>query len=237
LTPHNENWDLRSFVEAVTSELDRAQDILRVKSLNRPLTYSVQDLKLNLNVFAEYDGDSVRFRTAEPGEQGASQMEFKLGSITDRMVAETTRPLPTAEDVPLEELAETNIEPEQRRTLKRLGVDSKRDIERLAKRQVRVGGVDFAALAEQMDRATRPRLRPTIRRVAGFQSPSGALVRLFGQNLDEIRPGTVRIDGLPVEATVRPDVLQLTLEGPSPSGELCFDTAGGETLRVQLVES
>jgi hypothetical protein len=236
LTPNNEAWDLRSFVEAVTAELDRSHDILRVKSLSRPLTYSVQDLKLNLQVFAEYDGDNVRFRTAEPGEQGASQMEFTIGSITDRMVAETTRPLPTADDVPLEEISPTAIEPDQKRRLKRLGVDSKRDVERLAKRQVRVGGVDFAALAEQMDRATRPRVRPIIRRVHGQSSPDGATLRLFGQHLDEVRPESVRMDGQPISATVQGDVLELQLPGPSRAGEVCFETVGGETLRVNLVE-
>ena len=236
MTTSNEAWDLRSFVEAVTAELDRAQDILRVKSLSRPLTYSVQDLKLNLHVFAEYDGDNVRFRTAGPGEEGASQLEFKIGSITDRMVAETTRPLPTADDTPLEELAPAAIEPEQKRRLKRLGVDSKRDLDRLAKRQVRVGGVDFAALAEQMDRAARPRLRPTISRVHGQSSADGARLRLMGQHLDEIRPESVRIDGQSVPATVQAEMLELVLPGPSRSGELCFDTAGGETLRVHLVD-
>jgi hypothetical protein len=235
LTPNNEAWDLRSFVEAVTAELDRAQDILRVKSLSRPLTYSVQDLKLNLHVFAEYDGDNVRFRTAGPGEEGASQLEFKIGSITDRMVAETTRPLPTADDVPLEEIPAA-IEPDQKRRLKRLGVDSKRDLERLARRQVRVGGVDFAALAEQMDRATRPHFRPTISRVHGQGWGAGARLRLIGQHLDEIRPESVRIDGHLVPATVQAEMVELTLPGPSRSGELSFDTAGGETLRVHLVD-
>jgi hypothetical protein len=163
-------------------------------------------------------------------------LEFALGSITDRMVAETTRALPQADDVPLDELEPTAIEPQQKRALRKLGVESKRDVERLAKRNVRVGGVDFAKLAEQMDRATRPRHRPRIRRVLGFRSPRGVSVRVHGDHMDEIRPHTVRLNGQAVPTTVRPDVMELNMPGASRSGELCFDTHGGETLRVQLVE-
>jgi hypothetical protein len=238
LTSHNESWDLKSFVEAVTAELDRARDLLRVKSaVDRPLTYSVQDLKMNLNVFAEYDGDAVRFRTAEPGEQGASMLAFTLGSITDRMVAETTRSLPKADDVPLDEIEPTAIEPRQKQALRKLGVESKRDVERLAKHKVRVGGVDFAKLAEQMHRAMRPRRRPQIGRVLGFRSPHGTSVRVYGQYMDEVRSDSVTVNGRAVEATIRPDMMEVTLPNGPRTGTLCFHTYGGETLRAELVEA
>ena len=42
---------------------------MRIKAVNRPLTYALKDLSLELRVFAELDGSgNVRFRTAGPNE-------------------------------------------------------------------------------------------------------------------------------------------------------------------------
>ena len=34
------------FLEAITSQLDRTQDALRLKAVNRPLTYAIRDFSL-----------------------------------------------------------------------------------------------------------------------------------------------------------------------------------------------
>ncbi|MGI9284452.1 MAG: hypothetical protein ACR2P1_03635, partial [Pseudomonadales bacterium] len=79
----NKSWNMESFLDSLIFELDKAQDTLSVKGLNRKLTYMVQDMNLQLQLFPEFDGETVRFTTAKPGETGASKVSFQLGSIRD----------------------------------------------------------------------------------------------------------------------------------------------------------
>jgi hypothetical protein len=237
---HNVPWDLSSFVEALTQELDRTHGMLRVKAVNLPLTYTVRDVALDLQVFAEYDGDAVRFRTAQPNEEGSSKLELKLGSITDKVVAETTKDAPHEDDVHIEEVP--GLDDTTRKSLKRVGVDSTRDLKKLGAQKLKVRtaqgrDVDFAALAEMMDAASRPRRRPQIDRVEARPSPSGgSQLQIFGTDLDEVIPHGVHLNGGLVKTRVSPGVLELSVPDAIPAGELLLDTLSGESLRVNLVE-
>ncbi len=129
-----DNWRLESFIDALILELDRAQDTLSVKGINRKLTYSVRDVSIDLNVFPDYSDDELRFSVARPGDNGASRITFQLGSITDRQIMETTREPVTSNDVILDDVEE--LDPEVRNRLKRIGVTSARDLERMQQRDV-----------------------------------------------------------------------------------------------------
>ena len=97
-----QGWSLKSFLDSLTLELDRVQDTLAVKSVNRRLTYTVRDVDLELHLFPSFDGEELRFTTAKPGETGAARINLQLGSITDRQIRETAgEPLTTA-DVAIE---------------------------------------------------------------------------------------------------------------------------------------
>src|SRR5687768_14209639 len=100
----NQAWNLEAFLDSLIVELDRARDTLAVKGVTRPLTYSVQDLDLELQIFPQYDGEEVRFVTAQPGESGASGLKIQLGSITSRSIKETTREPTSKDDVEIEML-------------------------------------------------------------------------------------------------------------------------------------
>mgnify|MGYP000267009306 CR=1 FL=1 len=91
MNPGNEKWNLQSFINSLVVELDRARDALAVKALNQPLSYSVKDLSIDLQVFPEYDGDAVQFKTAKPGESGASKISMQLVSTSDRAIRESSR--------------------------------------------------------------------------------------------------------------------------------------------------
>ena len=54
-------WSLNSFLDSLILELDRAQDTLAVKGINRRLTYTVENLGLELHLFPEFDGGEIRF--------------------------------------------------------------------------------------------------------------------------------------------------------------------------------
>ncbi|MEM9276380.1 MAG: hypothetical protein AAGA80_26025, partial [Cyanobacteria bacterium P01_F01_bin.143] len=123
----NESWNLESFLDSLIFELDRAQDTLAVKGLNRKLTYTVQDLSLELQIFPEFDGDTVRFKTAKPGDSGASKVSFQLGSIRDNQIREVTRQPLSTDEIALEEI---DIPEEKRKELQKLGIKSAEDLRR-----------------------------------------------------------------------------------------------------------
>ena len=62
-----------------------------MKAINKPLSYTVKEVALDLNIFPSFDGDQVTFVTAQPGEEGASKVTIQLDSITDQQVRATTK--------------------------------------------------------------------------------------------------------------------------------------------------
>ena len=88
--------------------LDKAREILAVKAINRPLTYTVKDVGLDLNLFPSYDGDEVRFVTAQPGQTGASKLSIQLGSITDQQIRMTSKDPITKDNISIES---TDLDP------------------------------------------------------------------------------------------------------------------------------
>jgi hypothetical protein len=236
----NEAWDLITFIEAVTGELDRARNLSRVKSeAGQPATYLVTQIALNLHVFPEYDGRQVTFRTAAPGEEGASELKLDLGSATTPVVEQTTKPPPRAGEVQVEDLP---IDQQTRDSLKKIGVESKRDVERLRDVKVRTpaGDVDFARLADLMDQVgSGARKRPKIQDVLSFGTPgNGHKLRIVGEHLDDVMPDRVYLDGRAVQASVSPEQVDVELPyvsgGPQTTGELVLETVEGDRFRLLL---
>lgn len=130
----NQSWNLQSFLDSLIFELDKARDTLAIKGVNKPLTYAVKDLNLDLQLFPEFDGNQVKFTTAKPGESGASRISISLGSITDRQIRETTRVSASKDDLILDEVED--LEPEVKDELKKMGVQSVTDLENLEARNI-----------------------------------------------------------------------------------------------------
>lgn len=145
LSPSNKAWNLESFLDSLIFELDKARDTLAIKGVNKPMTYAVKDLSLDLQLFPEFDGNQVRFTTAKPGETGASKISIALGSITDRQIRETTRVSASQDDLRLDDVEE--LEPEMKESLKKIGVTSVADIENLEARNIDLAKVAPAGTA------------------------------------------------------------------------------------------
>ena len=78
---------VEDFLNSITVQLDRVQDSLRLKAINRPLTYALKDFALDLQVFVELDAHgSVRFRNASANEAGASTVRLGFTTITKPMI-------------------------------------------------------------------------------------------------------------------------------------------------------
>src|SRR5262245_43828827 len=83
---------VEEFLQALTAQLDRAQDALALKvtGTDRPLTWALKDLNIDLRVFVQIDPESgaVLIQSAGPNEDGASTLHLNLTTITRPMVEE-----------------------------------------------------------------------------------------------------------------------------------------------------
>ena len=171
----NAAWQLEDFVDSLVVDLDKTRETLAVKAINKPLTYTVKELSLDLNIFPTYDGDTVRFTTAQPGQQGASKVSIQLGSITDQQVRATTK-VPEASGVSIDDI---NIDKGTKRQLRKLGVHSMDDLQRVEKKNVdlkRVADtdIDYRSLANQIHKVQRNTAPPMVRSVSLSHDDDGA---------------------------------------------------------------
>jgi hypothetical protein len=169
MTVQNTPWQLEDFVDSLVVELDKTRETLAVKAVNKPLSYSVKEVSLDLNTFPSYDGDQVRFTTAQPGQQGASRITIQLNSITDQQVRATTKMPGSGTDIPIERMP---VDKATKRTLRKLGVQSVGDLEQLKQKNVDLarvtgdGDIDYTALNKQIQRSRRGQDPPAITAVS-----------------------------------------------------------------------
>ena len=78
---------IEDFLEAITAQLDKTQDALRLKAVNRPLTFALKDFAIDLSGFVEMDRDGVvRLRPSAPNAQGASKIQLGFATLTRAMI-------------------------------------------------------------------------------------------------------------------------------------------------------
>ncbi len=180
------SWKLNSFLDSLILELDRAQDTLALKGINRRLTYTVRDLELELHLFPDFDGRDLKFMTAGPGETGAAKIAFQLGSITDRQIRETTREPPSRDDIAIEVVED--IDDDTKRELSRIGVTTVNDIERMERSNVDLkrasGNVNYGKLANILNRTRRRQHAPSVSKaVLVSREAESPVLALEGANL------------------------------------------------------
>jgi hypothetical protein len=155
---------VEEFVHSIAAQLDRVQDALRLKAVNRPLTYALKDFSLDLHVFAELDPEGhVRFRTAGPNETGASTVHIAFTTITRSMIDENTVSLQATQGATLDE---SGLAPEEQRRLEQLGVRNITQLQRLQKQAGTTTIQRLAGVPADRLRSAILRGRPSIDRVA-----------------------------------------------------------------------
>jgi hypothetical protein len=184
-------WSLRSFIDSLTLELDRLQDTLAVKGVNRRLTYTVKDLALDLQLFPEFDGEELKFNTARPGEAGAARISFQLGSITDRQIRESTKDPVRTDEVAIE--AVEGLDDRTRKSLQKMGVSSVKDLERVEEHNIdlrKVGDepIDYGKLAEMVKRAQRRTRQPQLHSASLVDDGGETHIVLEGNHLAPLVP-------------------------------------------------
>ncbi|MBC5784492.1 hypothetical protein H8N03_16205 [Ramlibacter sp. USB13] len=153
---------VEDFITSITTQLDRVQDALRIKAVNRPLTYALKELHLELKVFVDMDAQGhVMLRAAGPNEAGASTLAMDFTTITKPMIEENTISLAATRSTPLDNLG---LKPEEQMRLERLGVTNLAQLDRLngstgASTVARMAAMPVDRLRQAL-LAGRPRLGP-----------------------------------------------------------------------------
>lgn len=184
-------WNLEQFLDSLILELDKAQDTLSLKGLTRKLTYTVKDVGLDLNIFPVLEEGKVKFHMAKPDETGGSRISFQLGSITDRQIREHANEPPRKDDISLDDLEEVGEEVKE--SLRKVGVHSTRDLEKLDKRNVNLEEVvknktnnekhlDYSNLANLINKARRRKLSPQMSHLQVADKADEIELRIQGKN-------------------------------------------------------
>lgn len=192
----NTRWNLESFIDSLVVELDKARETLAVKAINRPLTYTVKDIGLDLQLFPSFDGEEVKFMTAQPGQNGASKLSIQLGSITDQQIRQTSKEPITRDTQSIEEI---EVDKETKKTLRKMGVTSVNDLEQLEKKKVDLNKitnnrVNYKDLADVIKKSKRGALPPNVGKVSLSMSNNKPTLIIEGDNLhvdDKFEPVAV----------------------------------------------
>lgn len=182
---NNQYWNLEDFVDSLVVELDKTRETLAVKAINKQLTYTVKDLAIDLNIFPTFDGDTIKFITAQPGQQGASKVNIQLGSITDQQVRATTKISGLKDDTSIEKI---NVDKKTKNKLRKMGVTSVDDLAQLESKKVDLekvsdGDIDYKSLANQIQKSKRNQTPPWVRSVSlSLDDQDKPYLHVKGQN-------------------------------------------------------
>jgi hypothetical protein len=181
MTASGGGFAVEDFLEAITNQLDRTQDSLRLKSVNRPLTYAIRDFSMELKVYVELGADGrVVFRPSAADDTGASVVNIGFTTVNRTMIEENTVSLSSVRSPTLDELG---LDEQERRQLERLGVRN----------------------AEQLDQLKRTTGENTVSRFSGL--PVDRLRRAMAQG----RPSVTSVKPVAVPAPAEQPVHQPTV--------------------------
>jgi hypothetical protein len=182
----NAAWQLEDFIDSLVVELDKTRETLAVKAINKPLSYTVRELALDLNIFPSYDGDQVSFVTAQPGQQGASKVTIQLGTITDQQVRATSKVPGVKSDI---NITEIGVDKATRKQLRKFGVTSAEDIKEIEAKNVDLqkasdNSIDYTKLANQIEKSRRARKPPQVRSASlSLEEGETSVLVISGSNL------------------------------------------------------
>ena len=235
---------IEQFIQALQTQLDRAQTAMAVKAenLDLPLTFAVKDLSLDLRTHVEIVKSEVRIRPAGPTDSEASTLHLALTTITRPMIKENARSMSVDPDEPsLKEAVGDQLTDEEQKRLEWAGVHTVSQLRRLTdsgagKEVERVADLPVDRLRQALLRASRPfvaSIEPHENPDPGTIDP---LLRLRGRNLMRNNlPPRVSLGGQPVHVMAANDreiVIAPTSE--QFSGSLSIETEPGQTTELAI---
>ena len=196
---------LENFIQAVQSQLDKAQTAmtLKARNLNLPLTFAIKDITLDLRAHVEFSKSEIRIRPAGANDAEASVFHLVFAAITRPMIEENAIALADdPDDRGIEELSDDSLSEDERRQLEWIGVRTVgqlRDIEAKggSKTVQRVTGLPISRLRAALARASAPLVEHVtpVERTPADASDGPPLIRLRGRNLLGDGPPRVTLGG------------------------------------------
>jgi hypothetical protein len=233
MSRYEDGLPVEEFIQALASQLDRAQATLAMKArAGMPLTFAVKDIAIDLRAQVVMSEGQVRITPAGPRDPQASIIHLSLTTITRPMIEENTLQM-APDDIPLHQVLGDEVSDEERRRLEWAGirtVSQLRAMERQAGEQAieQVVQIPAMRLRAALERASRP----LVARV-GRESEGQLLIQ--GHNLQRQGLPTVRIGGQPLRV-VRASERELVVAPPDGplNGTLSIETAPGMAVEMAL---
>jgi hypothetical protein len=226
MSNYDEGLPIEEFIQALTSQLDRAQATMAVKArLGMPLTFAVKDLSIELRAHIDVVQNQIRIRSAGPRDTSASVINLSLTTITRPMIEENT--LKMEPDEPsLKEVLGDDVTEEERRRLEWAGIHSARQLRELQRNSgegviEQIVQIPAMRLRHALARAAQPHMRQVA-------ADGDDRIRIRGINLKGDSQPDVRIGGERAEVIHASDrELLVRAAAPTKRGLLSIETAPG----------
>ena len=191
MSDQNATLPLEHFIQAVQSQLDKAQAAMAMKArnLNLPLTFAIKDITLDLRAHVEFARNEIRIRPAGAADTQASMFHLVFTAITRPMIEENATALAdNPEDRQIDDLKDDSLTEENRRQLEWIGVrtvdklqemDSKGGVGAIG----RVTGLPVDRLRQALARASTPALEHVTPVAPEADGDGHQFLRVRGHNL------------------------------------------------------
>jgi hypothetical protein len=231
---------LEDFIQALTSQLDRAQTTMALKArAGLPLTFAVKDLKLDLKAHVQVVRNAVHIRPAGPQDSDASTLRLELTTITRPMIEENTLEATAAasSEPTIEEFFKENtgqeISEEDQRRLEWAGVHTISQLRRLERGGTsgalrRVAGTPVERLRAALAKADSPVINRIQPELPGSSGKPRRRLRISGRNLMWEGVPDVTINGATTPVLeARPDEIVVEHPEGASGGTITVRTAPG----------
>lgn len=229
---------LENFVQAVQSQLDKAQTAMAVKArnLNLPMTFAIKDISLDLRAHVEFSNGEIRIRPAGGEETQASVFHLVFTGITRPMIEENAVAFTDDPDEQsIDELGD-ELSIEDQRKLEWAGITTVRKLREIEEEGGsnmvgRVTNLPVSRLRKALQRAASPLVSQVVPIDSEADDPADfkKILRVRGRNL--IKDGEqprVKIAGRPVSILKSSDKeLLLAPDSAQWSGEIHVETGHG----------
>jgi hypothetical protein len=191
---------LEHFIQAVQSQLDKAQAAMAMKArnLNLPLTFAIKDITLDLRAHVEFARNEIRIRPAAPNDAQASMFHLVFTAITRPMIEENASAMADDPDSrPIDDLKDDSLTEENRRQLEWIGVRTVDKLQEMNNKGGvgaigRVTGLPVERLRQALERASSPAMEH-VTPVSDIPGQPPQFLRVRGHNL--MGPGSGNAGG------------------------------------------
>lgn len=187
----NTEWRLSDMVDAIAAEIDHAEDTLALKSYARGMSFSLQQLSLDLQVAVRRDNNGqIKFRTAEPNSTGTTTIKLDFAQLLKSQLGDDRRKL--EQNIDRRPLDAISLAPEEIRALNAIAIYAIDDLHRYTQTTAMIGEV-----SRKTD-INEARLRqvlglPYLEALKPDRGLPGSIILLEGGNFGAVQPSQASI--------------------------------------------